>query len=467
MTNVTAVRAKDFVNTIGANCHCNWRDAGMSWQNDNNISAALAFSGIRHIRDAIPLNGFTMPIYQRLASEGIKFNILCGVTPDFSNSGSWATDLNQIWAFEQSRPGSVMTIEGPNEVNMWEQKYNGQSTKNNLAIGRDIQKKLWDQVKAHPNLRNIPVNCLTVAAPPGSFDQARVLADMSDRTDYGNAHVYYGNGDQAVSSGRYKQFGYDVAKMITSSKSVMITETGYYTAVNDMGWGGGGVSEPVQARLMLNLLFAAAQMGARRNFIYSLMDDRADLNAANTIESSFGIFKGNGQPKQAGTAIHNLTTILTDDAMDATSFAPGQLDYTLTGLPATGQSYLMQKASKNYCLAVWAEPDIWDQPNKRQINVNPTNVTLNLASPAETVKVFDLMIGTNPVANENSVNGVSFGVSDHPVIVEIKASSGSTPPVEPPPSGGGDYDADIEELWKAVDEQEERLTALIEHLHKS
>jgi hypothetical protein len=461
MTSVTAVRAYDFIDRIGIGTHLNWKDAGMAWQDENKVVNCLSHSGIKHIRDAIPLDGFTMPIYQRIVGLGCKFNILTGITPDFSNSGSWAADLGQIAKLEKHRPGCVASIEGPNEINMWPQYYHGQATTQNIAIGKDIQKLLWDQAKAHNDIKHIPVINLTMAIPPGTTQQASGMGNMSAFNNFGTAHVYYGNGDQA--RGRYKEYGIDVAKHISSTNPVQITETGYYTAVNDMGWGGGGVTEPVQARLLLNLLFAAAQMGSARSFVYQLLDNRTDLNAANTIEQSFGIYRGDGNPKHAGNALHNLTTILADT--DGT-FAPTALDYTLAGLPATGQHYLMQKASKAFFLAVWAEPDIWDQPNKRQINVADTQVTLNLAASAASVKVYDTLTGTDPVTTKSNVTSVAFGVSDHPVIVEV-SGAGSPPDPGGGGGGGGDYDAEIEELWNAVNEQEARLTALIENLHNA
>jgi hypothetical protein len=409
---VKAIRVDDFLDTMGVNTHISWIGAGSSWANWGNIQTALHYLDIDHVRDGIPFQGWTLPFYQKLAAEeGVKFNLLTSL--DFSKTGSFSSDLTQMAALERSHPGSVETIEGPNEINYWPLSYQGSDTGTNLALGRDIQKLLYDQVNADPVLKDVEVINLTVGGL--TQQQASVLGNMSDRADYGAWHTYFGNGDQPWANLAH---GVEGAKMLAPQDPVMITESGYYTAVNDMGWGGGGVTEEVQAKLTLNLFFDAAKMGVERTFLYALLDDKANLAEANTIDHSFGLFRGDGTPKQAATAIHNLTSIL-NDSLNGDTFATSSLSYDLSGLPSTGQSLLMQKSNGTFELAVWAEPDIWDQPTKSAIAARETPVSVTLGSIAATINVYDPLKRDTPIATFHDTNKVTVGLTDHPMIVEV------------------------------------------------
>jgi hypothetical protein len=190
-------------------------------------------------------------------------------------------------------------IEGFNEINLWAVHYNGSDTQSNLALGNTLQQMLYQQVKSSA-LSNIPVLCLTVGGI--SNQQASVIGDLTNYSDYGAWHVYFGNGDQPRAN---IQMGIDGARNLNRSDPIQITETGYYTAVNDMSWGGGGVSEPVQAKLILNIIFVCASLGIARHHIYELVNDGTGPDT--TIEGSFGLMAPMiwrfGQSQRSGTSL--------------------------------------------------------------------------------------------------------------------------------------------------------------------
>jgi hypothetical protein len=72
---------------------------------------------------------------------------------------------------------------------------------------------------------------------------------MSDRADYGSWHTNFGDGDQPSGS---LDRGVEGAKMLVPNDPVVLTESGYRTAANDVGWIGGGAPEDIQARLALS-----------------------------------------------------------------------------------------------------------------------------------------------------------------------------------------------------------------------
>ena len=97
-----------------------------------------------------------------------------------------------------------------------------------------------------------------------------------------------------------------------------------------------------------------------------------------------------GTAKPAGTAIHNLTTLLADTGANAATFAPGSLAYTLGGTTANDNTLLMQKSDGSYWLSLWNENDA------------AHNVTLTLPAAAQ-IKVFDPLTGTQAVSSESAV----------------------------------------------------------------
>lgn len=408
-----AMPAGAFTDMIGVNSHMDWQSAGSAYASIATVRSALTYLGVRHVRDATPYPGWTLPIYQQLAATGIRFIFPISST-EFNRTGSFAADLDRIDALERSNPGSVAAVEGLNEINTWVVTHNGRSTGNDLAVARDVQALLHRQTKSYPALRKVPVVSLTFGGI--TSQQASVVGDLSPYADYGAWHVYFGNGDQPSAN---ILSGVASAKTITPGRPVQITETNYYTAVDAMEWGGGGVTETVQAKLVLNLLFVAAKAGVARTYLYELLDDNVDLGKATTVEGSFGLFRGDGTPKLAATAIRSLMTVLRDTAANAGSIPTESLNYSLSGLPRTGNTLLMQKSDGSFQLAIWAEPDIWDETTRTAIPAPVVPVSLTLRHPAASMRVYDPVTGTEPLATVRNTRTISVVISDRPVIVEV------------------------------------------------
>jgi Ca2+-binding RTX toxin-like protein len=136
-------------------------------------------------------------------------------------------------------------------------------------------------------------------------------------------------------------------------------------------------------------------------------------------EQHFGLFNNDGSPKEAAVGLHDLTTILADTGATAASFTAGTLAYTITNLPSSGNSLLLQKSNGSFDLAIWAEPEIWNLTTLQEITVAATPVTLSLGQMAGTVEVYDPLSGTAPIASYTDVSQITLGITDHPLIVEI------------------------------------------------
>ena len=142
----------------------------------------------------------------------------------------------------------------------------------------------------------------------------------------------------------------------------------------------------------------------------------------------WGLFNSDGTPRPAATALHNLTTLLTDTGADAATFTPGSLNYTLSGTQSGDNSVLIEKSDGSFWIALWNETETANSPH---------TITLNLGEEAATVIEYDPLTGTSSIATWTDVSSIQISVPDHPVLVEIvpAVTSIATAPPEPAPTG--------------------------------
>jgi hypothetical protein len=421
-TSVQATRVGSFLQSLGVNTHMSWQNPGMGYANVANVESDIAYLGVTHVRDGLPYAGWTVPEYAALAQQGIKFDIIMpGGTLNYAGA------LADINALAQAAPGSVATVEGPNEINSNPIVYNGQSSTSSLAVGDAAMAGLDAALKADPSLAGVGVVNLTLGG--GTASQYAALGNMSAVANYGNAHIYFGNGQQP---GAEIAANIAQAKATNPGESVDITETGYYTATQSTDWG--GVNQDVQAKETLNALFDAFKDGASTTYLYELMDTAANPSPTDR-EDSFGLFNENGTPKEAATALHNLTTLLADNGSTAQTFTAGSLSYGLSGMPSTGNSMLMQTSSGNFDLALWAEPTIWNEATESEVTAPASSVTVSLGATYKSVSVYDPLAGTSPIATYTNVSQVTLSLTDHPLIVQVAPGTvvSAPPPVTSTP----------------------------------
>ena len=118
---VSAVQANPFVQMIGVNTHLSY--SGSSYNNTTTVLNALSYLNVWQIRDYALINGLAnMPgSYNTVAAAGGKFVQEIGT--GFARStvscvtGVENSTFANIDSFVTSYPGSVLAIEGPNEIN--------------------------------------------------------------------------------------------------------------------------------------------------------------------------------------------------------------------------------------------------------------------------------------------------------------------------------------------------------------
>ena len=399
-----ALRAADLGGFLGVCAHVDFFDTAYGLPDGSGpdtqlILSSLDYLGVRNVRVGVPTPE-TLPAFTALAEAGYKFNVLM---PSTSSDAMLKEQLAAIHPIA----GSVVSIEGPNEINLTRDfSWNGQAGD---EAGRAYQHALYAAVKADPKLAGADVYGLTLAGV--GEDKYRAFGDMSPDVDAGNMHVYFMDGLAPASTLRYAS---NLSAINAPGEPMAITETNYTSAPGIKG----SVSEAVQAKYDLDLVMDAMQAGVEALYFYELLDERADPDQTNN-EDHFGLFRADGSPKPAATALHNLTTILADTSPDAATFETGSLGYNVSGLPHSGNTMLFEKASGEYDIVIWAEPELWNVDTQTEVPATERAVTLDFASEQANVAVFDPMLGTGPIATYAHVSSISLSVVDHPLVVQV------------------------------------------------
>ncbi len=402
--------AEAFIDTLAVNTHINYTDG--AYANVRNVADDLAWLGIRHVRDAAPGSGAApLASYVYVAQRGIKFDFL--MHPDIPVSVGQAAQLNA------AVPGSVVAIEGFNEIDNWPVTYQGLT---GAAAGLAAQREIYTRVRAHPQLAGVAVYDLT------GYDVKQVDT-RANAADYSNQHVYPQNGEQPTYNANGDRWMGAAAEAVKKyGLPYVITEFGYFT-LPQAGWYMLGVDEPTQAKGVLNGYLDAAAAGVKRTYVYELLDQKPDPeNKSN--EMHYGFFRIDNSPKRVAYAIRNLTSILkagtTHGAKGTADGAKaGALAYTLAGMPVSANSLLLQKKDGRFVLALWNETPIWNRATGTPLESPPANVGLDLGTNASRIDVYDPLVSATPLASHRDVRTLDVAVPDHPILLEITPAGAS------------------------------------------
>jgi|GEM_PF-1327496 len=419
MANVQAIRASDFINSIGINTHIDF--TWTAYGNIQRIIDSLNYIGVKHVRDSannpadIGPNGW----WQKVAdATGIKFDAFIG-------SGSPAMMQAGLQYIQQLAPQNIIEfVEGGNE----EDNTYAASLGNTLAITAQFQQEVY----AVGHAMGVPVINMSFgtgwAQSPntGNYDK---VGDISAYSDYANGHIYFGTGNPPSSNITLVN---DLAQ-ISSKHPVIATEMGWYTTGTLLD--PTSVSETVQAKYMLDGLMDAYKAGIVKTYLYELLDQQTGDGYS---ENNFGLFHSDGTPKAAATALHNLTTLMADTGSGGSTFSPSALGYSLSGLQSTDNSLLMQKSDGSFWLSVWNETRLSGAITSSDITVPNHTITLTLDNQASSITVYDPMVGINAIQTVSSANMAQISLPDHPILVKIIPGAVTLPPISDPVSNSND-----------------------------
>ena len=419
---ITAVRAGDFLRSIGANSSISRR--GETLQDTIHAARYIGLGWIRAgYEGGIPLQD----LLDLHAQTGVRFSY---------GLGSGGTDIPRLLdgARRLAAAGALLAVEGPNEPNNWGVTYGGEAGGGRapswLAVAK-LQRDLYQAVKSDSALKKYPVWSISengaetdnvglqfLTVPTGAHC---LMPDGTRYADAANVHnyIYHPNspglednktwnaadpGPACKVDGLYGNYGstwahhysgYSVAALATLPR--VTTETG--TTV------GGAVTEETHALNLLSMYLDQFKRGWSDTDVY-LLRDRSDEGG----NQQFGFYRPDYTPRKAAVYLHNLTTILADHGFLKT---PGRLNYAIPNEPPTVHDLLLQKSSGAFELVVWDE----------QIS-GTSNVKVHLGRACPSVTVYDPTVGTAPTQTLRNVTSLTLEMSNHPLVIEIPSSAG-------------------------------------------
>jgi len=368
------IRAYSFIDTIGVNTHIDFARYG--YQNLAVVEAAINYLGLKNLRDSAQTATDAQTWLHVAQATGAKFDNYIAET---SPSGM-SYDLS--FAKQLAQEGLLNYLEGGNE----EDDAYPAALGNTLAITAQFQQ----QVYAVGHALGLPVINMSFGAGwtaannwQGHYGD---VGDLGDYADYANAHTYplVGQGTDWTT-----QRLNGLALLAAASRPVITTEIGWNES---QGFGQDNI-----AKRAIQAVLDGMKNGNVKTYFYALYDDGSGL---------FGLMRQDGTAKPAGTAIHNLTTLLADKGATASTFATGSLNYTLGGTTASDNSLLMQKSDGSFWLSLWNENDA------------AHNVTITLPQAAE-IKAFNPLTGLSALQDVKGATTATFSVTDRPLLVEI------------------------------------------------
>jgi len=292
--NTAAVSAGAFGDAVGVNVHLG--TPGTSYADFPRVESLLVALGVHHVRTALPREA-TPEFYSEvkaLAAQGIRTDLILGSAGALKGGSATLTPVSTELARidDNGLAPALDAIEGPNE---WDSR-GGPTWATQV---QSYQAELYTSVKADPLLAGVPV----IGPSLANIDHAGELGDLSGSLDYGNVHAYP-RGDQPLSRLSVELAGEQV---VSGSKPVMATETGYQTAINGSGQQP-PVSPATQAVYLSWLYPAFATSHVPRTYVYELLDGQVDPTLT-VAEANFGIVTATGGAKPAYAAIQGMLAL--------------------------------------------------------------------------------------------------------------------------------------------------------------
>jgi hypothetical protein len=356
------------------------RKARMQFSGDN--TAVMA-----GVQDALVSGGYYDPnLWLQLLLNGYIAN---ANTNTLSNQQSWIL-ASLITKIGPNGTSILRAIEGPNEMNNpnvgqgsrgpndLTDKTDASSFPNNSATANANLVDWAHQVStfrsANSGLAGVELTSGTVVYFfAGAWNNTQL--DVSSWVDYPTFHYYAGvTGTTGVPSYPPAASGNMTARYANAqaglypSRAMVMSEGGASTES-----GSGGYSQVGALRYHLLALCDAAALGARRSFVYNLVNNAVSTQSSTTSfnEDNFGLFWPDGTPKPGAIGLRNMQNLLSlglsfadsrnfaDVATIAPAWSSAGLSITgLTSAGTSGSSIVANKSDGSSLVILWNEPPI-------------------------------------------------------------------------------------------------------------
>lgn len=323
---------------------------------------------------------------------------------DLSGSVSTAEAIDHLL---DNAPGSVLSLEGPNEL-----------LATDCADAITTIQEIWAVKQTDPRLADIPI----LSPSAAQSTEYSCLGDISAYTDEGNIHSYPGdsNPEAADRGANASLTGWinNVSGAVGSGVPITATETGYHTAINYTG-GHEPVTETADGKYMAQMYFSYQRRGVHRVFKYELVNEHSNP-ALDDAQDHFGYLRNDLTEKPSYQSVDNMMDILADTG---TMPALTPLDYQLSSATGTVKSYLLQHSDGSHWLAVWNDVNIYDPTT--EVDLTPSDVTATLSLTAiKSLNIYRPYVSAS-VQESVATSSKVLSVNADPLLVRIQADAGS------------------------------------------
>lgn len=406
---VEARNAYDFINSIGVNTHVGFYQSNY-WLKWNEIALPrLKELGVKHIRDGY---GYRVPVGEERFVEAGKAGIKLLLSIATDTPQELTPKLDALLPY-------LSGVEVVNEVD-----YTADPVNKDPAIwvpfAKKKQKEAFELIKNTPKYSHLPVVSLSLA---DLNNNAQLLGDISEWTDYGNIHSY--------ASGQHpaNHWGYGMswttisqkAKTVFKEKPLMATEAGYHNYVAT-GQSHIGVPESVSAIYIPHMFFEYFNKGIVRTYIYEFLDQHEanDWPDAPELEWNLGLIRKDGTAKPSFTALKNVIALLSDnnETYKAQPLAI-ELSAESSIVSADLRYTLLQKSDGNWWLAVYRKTEIFDATFLIEKPIQAAPITLRLEGKAKNINLY--VPNKSDIKQETFQNNssISFNLGAELVLLEI------------------------------------------------
>ncbi len=407
---IEAKPADAFVDTMAVNAHWDYPD---TIYNSRRVELMNLFGnlGLRHYRMGASDYAYVVDIanqlHQRFGAKAILGNHKRADPTPWDGVGKLDiayidTFLNRVKTYYLT---TAEALEGPNEYDI----NHGEDTVWVTTL-RAYTKTLWDKAQADPQLRSLPM----VAPSMAHAHNAPAMGDITAWITLGNFHPYPG--------ARFPEHSdlpnYNLANTVkmTGTRTLWATETGYHNAIQQAPGGHYPTSELAAGKYGPRLVAEYLSRGIARAYFYELVDGGTSLTDQ---ERKFGLLRHDLSAKPIFTALAACNRLLDDRGA---AFAPGALDYTLTGNLTNIRQLLLRKRDGTWWLLLWQEVSCWNRETYTDLSnpVRPLTLTLGGGQRATSIRQYlPSTNGSQVVTSATNLGSMAVEVPDHLLMLEI------------------------------------------------
>ncbi|MER3432510.1 MAG: hypothetical protein C4288_03535 [Leptolyngbya sp. ERB_1_1] len=377
-----AVRANDFVETIGVATHF-WvtSGGGAEGQYPDAILTKIKRLGVRFYR------GYYANSFKNYGLKGIGW--LDTRKNGVLDPNGISQSLDRYHGYENE----LIAIEGPNE-------YDLTSDPNKWNTLRNYTAEMSRQIRSRPKMKSVLILGPSMASP---FNTYKNLVGISPYIDRANIHPYAGElrpesfWDESPPNGRYVDVWFREAKRTNLSRPIWATEVGW----NQTG-------EQVQAKYIPRMFAWFFKQGIAKTMLFQMVDGGDG--------AKWGLLRQDLSEKLGYQSLKNFIAVLDDRGQ---VLSPSTLNYRLSGDTTNIETLLLQKSNGKFDLLIWQAKSCWDRDKKVELRNPDRNLVLKLAKRAKSANLYVPLKSASPIQSFSATNSISLSVPDHMLIVEL------------------------------------------------